>query len=111
MAHHLVYAGKRRLLSEDRQLTKWDTHVAWNHSKVEKLGRDPQTPQRLAALPDLVTPFVICMLQWVRLPLDYTLNCVEGWEVHERVTAEHVNQTSAVRLAVCRGTGVDSQAR
>lgn len=77
---------------DNELLTKGDTQVSWNHSKVEQLSRHPQQPQRLAAVPDLVTPFVVCMLQGVRLPLHYTLYCVECWEVHERMAATQINQ-------------------
>lgn len=69
------------------KLTKGDSEMAGHKSKVDELPRNPQRPQSFAAVPDLVTPFVVGMLQRVWLPLHQALDCVERREVYERMTA------------------------
>ena len=86
----VMIAEKRKLsfsFQKQQERTKRHPQVAWHKCKVDDLGRDPQRPQRLAAVPDLIAPLVVCVLQRVGLPFYQALDCVEGGEIHEGVTA------------------------
>ena len=86
----VMIAEKRQLLfpfQKQQERTKRHPQVARYKCKVDDLCRDPQHPQSLAAVPDLVAPFVVGVLQRVGLPFYQALDCVEGGEIHEGVTA------------------------
>lgn len=57
--------------------------------KVDDLTGDPKSPERFAAVPDLIAPFVVGMLQRMGLLLNYALDRIERWEVYEGVAAAH----------------------
>lgn len=65
-----------------------NSQVARHKCKFDDWCRNPQSPQGLTAVPDLIVPLVVSMLEGVGLPFHQALHCVERGKVHEAVTAE-----------------------